>query len=177
MQPLKRTKIRKFFKDYKEKLESTDIEVIFLLQSFESPLNVGHMFRLADAVAASKIILTGRTPVPPNSEIRITSMGKEDVIPFEHFPRLEDAIMHIKSENFQLVSVEITENSKIYTDAEYKDKVCFVLGNENDGVYPSALSASEETIYIPMFGNNNSLNVHVSASIVVYDFLRRKLNY
>lgn len=175
MQPLKRTKIRKFFKEYKSLLEDSGIEVVFLLQSFESALNVGHMFRLADAVGASKIVLTGRTPTPPDSEIKITSMGKDEVVPFEHYSRLEDALKALKEQKFQIVSVEITEDSKVYTEAEYKNKICFVLGNENDGVYPSALANSEEIVYIPMFGNNNSLNVHVSASIVVYDFLRRKL--
>lgn len=177
MQPLKRTKIRHFFKEYKEQFAKANLEIVFLCQSFESGANVGHIFRLADAVGASKIVLTGRSPTPPDAELEVTSMGKHLTVPFEHYSRLEDAIRHLREENFQLVSLEVTENSVPYTQAEYSNKVCFVLGNEKSGVYPSALANSEHIVYIPMIGSNNSLNVHVSASIVVYDLLRRKLGF
>lgn len=142
----------------------------FLLQSFDNPVNVGHMFRLADAVGAEKLVLTGRTQVPPHHEISITSMGQENRIPYEYCDKVEDALKTLKDEGYHLISLEVTEDSVLYTEPDYSkhDKICLILGNETDGVYPSSLKFSDEIVYIPMFGKNYSLNVHVAAAIVAY---------
>lgn len=172
MKPLNRSQIKKLHRDNSELRNERRIS--FMPLGFESGFNVGHIFRLADAVDAEKLILTGRTPVPPDHDIEITSMRQDRRIPFLHFDKYEDAIKFMKDEGWELVSIEIASKSIYYKEYRYSQKVCFVLGNENDGVYPYALKHSTGIVSIPMFGKNYSLNVHVAASIVCYDAILRK---
>lgn len=177
MKPLNRSEIKKFLKKKIVDLDDyPNFELIFLLQSFENATNVGHMFRLADALGVKKLILTGRTKVPPDPEISITSMGQENRINFEYYARVEEAISAVKSEGFTVLSLEVTEKSILYTDYLYPDKVCVLLGNEVKGVYPYSLSKSDAILYLPMFGKNYSLNVHIAGAIVGYEYMKSKSN-
>lgn len=166
MKPLSRNEIKKFMKNSSE--DRKDIDLVYLLQSFESGYNVGHMFRLADALGVSKLFLTGRTPTPPDANIELTSMGQENRIEWEHFSKAEECLDMLKGEGYQIVGLELTKNAEKYTNFNWGEKVCIVLGNENDGIYPSSLSRCDGVVYIPMFGKNYSLNVHVAAAIVGY---------
>ncbi len=67
------------------------------------------------------------------------------------------------------MAVEIAEGAVPYTDYEWPEKVCLVLGNEVNGVYASVMKHRDGAVYIPMFGKGRSLNVHVSAAVVAFD--------
>ena len=170
MQALSHQKIKKFFKSQNPSVK--DIRLSFFLQSIDSAINVGHIFRLADAVNATEIILSGRTPNPKdNGDIKITSMGQENRIKYTHFVNHIDAINYCKNNGYNLYGLEVTEKSELFTQVEYSKSVCLVLGNETNGIYPEVLHHCDKIIFIPMFGKNFSLNVHVSASIVAYQAL------
>lgn len=151
-----------------ERKRAPQAQITFLLQSFDSGVNVGHMFRLADACGARELILTGKTPRPPHPDISITSIEQDKTVPFRYFPHAEEAVKVLKEEGYAIVSIELVEGAVRYTDFQYPKKVCFVLGNEMTGVFPSVLTASDACVYIPVFGRNFSLNVHVSAAIVAF---------
>ncbi len=170
MKPLNRPKIKKFFN---KNVQMHDVDLVFVLLSFESPFNVGHIFRLADATGAKKVILTGRTPTPPNSDIAVTSMGQEARVDWKHYGTAEEALKELKADGYKIVSLEVTDKSIEYGTADYGKKVCLVLGNEVQGVYDSVLAHSDEVVYIPMYGKNYSLNVHVAASIVAYKVIEQ----
>lgn len=173
MQALTHQKIKKFFRQNNpSNPKFENIQIAFLLQSIDSAINVGHFFRLADAVNAHEIVLTGKTPDPAtNQDIKITSMGNENRINYTQFKNHRDGVNHIKEQGFKLYGLEVTDKSKLYTSVEYPEKVCFVMGNETDGIYPDVLSMCNEVIYIPMLGKNFSLNVHIAAAIASYHFL------
>lgn len=141
-------------------------ELAFLLQDWEDAYNVGGMFRVADGCGAKELVMTGRTPYPPNPMIGVTSLGHHRRIPFRHFERHEEAALKMKEEGWSLIAVEIAEGAQSYLDYEYPEKTCLVLGNEANGVYGSVMKHRDGAVYIPMLGKGRSLNVHVAAAIV-----------
>ncbi len=173
MRPLKKVEIRRLFESAAA-LYRPQCEIAFLLQSFEDPLNVGSIFRVADACGASELIFSGTTPIPPHSEIERTGRGHERRISWRHIPRLEDALVLLRDEKYNLIALETTSESICYLDYKYPEKLCLVLGNESNGVYSSTLSYCDASVYIPMFGKGPSMNVHVAAALVAYRALLGK---
>ncbi len=173
-----------------------EVEIVYLLQSFENAVNIGHMFRIADAVGAKELVITGDTYLPYGEfpanieeldvkniekkfsrDVLITSMGQENRVPYRYYNRPDFAVKKLKEEGFRIISVEITENAICYKNFKYPNKVCLVLGNETKGVFSSVLSLSDDVVYIPMFGKNYSLNVHVSGALVGYEVRYNQKKY
>jgi len=140
---------------------------MFLLAGIEKPANVGSIFRLAEGLRA-EVLLCGRTPTPPNTEISMTSMNQEDRVSWQYFSQTQDAIKYAKSEDYSVIAVELCQDAKPYHTFQYPPKVCFILGHENSGVHQEILSICDDAVYIPYYGKNYSLNVAVSAAIVAF---------
>ena len=167
MIPLRKVEIRRLYKEAVQKYR-LQAEVAFLLQSLDDPLNVGSMFRIADACGASELILTGRTPAPPHEEIDRTSRGHERRVPWRQIPQIAEATAVAKEDGYHLVALETAQGAKCYLEYEFPRKICLVLGNESKGVYPSTLTHCDGAVFIPMYGKGPSLNVHVAAALVAY---------
>ena len=140
---------------------------MFLLAGVGKPANVGSIFRLAEGLNA-QVLLSGRTPTPPNLEISTTSMNQEDRVVWQKFTHAHEAVEFAKSEGYKIIAVELCQNAKPYQEYKYPGKVCFILGHENSGVHPEILSICDNAVYIPYYGKNYSLNVAVSAAIVSF---------
>lgn len=146
-----------------------EMTIVFLLQDWDDPYNVGGMFRIADAVGAKELILTGRTPEPPHPQIHVTSMGHHRRVPWRYFERHEEAVACLRREGYHMVAIEIAEDAVHYKTYAYPDKVCFVVGNEVNGVYGRVLSLCDGAVFIPMRGKGKSLNVVAAAAIVAFE--------
>jgi tRNA G18 (ribose-2'-O)-methylase SpoU len=144
--------------------------IVLVLDNIRSGLNVGSIFRTADAFALEKIILCGITPQPPHREILKTALGATETIPWEYTPDPLLAIEMLKRKGFQIWAVEQTDASSPLTELQWQSTVpiALVLGNEVHGVSDTVLSALDHAIEIPQFGTKHSLNVAVSAGIVVW---------
>lgn len=152
----------------------------FILENIYDTYNVGGLFRLADALAVSKIYLCGDTEIPPNHKIVKASVGTYKVVPWEYKKTAVEAIKEVRSLQFvvrskneisdkvTVVAVEQDENSVPYNEVEYQMPLALLLGNETFGVLPETLKAVDQIVEIPMFGINKSLNVIVSAAVVSY---------
>ena len=173
MRPLKKVETKRLFESASV-LYPPQCEIAFLLQSFEDPLNVGSVFRIADACGAKELIFSGTTPIPPHIEIERTGRGHERRVSWRHVPRLEDALGLLRDEKYSIVALETTSHSVCYLEYQYPKKLCLVLGNESNGVYSSTLSYCEASVYIPMYGKGPSMNVHVAAALVAYRALLGK---
>lgn len=163
-----KTGVRQLHKDF-AKDRAKPVELAFFLQDLEDPYNVGGMFRVADGCGAKLMVMSGKTPVPPAPQIHVTSMGHHRRILHRYFAQHEDAAKWLIEQGYSLVAVEIAEGAVPYTDYEWPEKVCLVLGNEVNGVYASVMKHRDGAVYIPMFGKGRSLNVHVSAAVVAFD--------
>jgi len=159
-----KTEVRRLHKE--QRANARDLEIAFFLQDWDDPYNVGGMFRVADAVGARELFLTGNTPQPPHPQISVTSLGHHRRIRYQHWAKHEDAAVAAKEAGYQLVAIEIADDAVNYAEFAYPEKVCFVLGNEERGLYGTVLKHCNAAIYIPMFGKGRSMNVHVAAAVV-----------
>jgi 23S rRNA (guanosine2251-2'-O)-methyltransferase len=149
-------------------------EICLLLHDIRSVYNVGAIFRTADAIGATKIYLTGFTPAPldrfnqPRQDFAKSALGSELTMPWEYAKSPTRLIARLKKEGFQVVSVEQAKNSVDYKSVTISDKCLVVLGNEVEGVAKAILSKSDVIAELPMKGQKESLNVSVTAGVVLY---------
>lgn len=156
---------------------SPESGIVVVLDNIRSAHNVGSAFRTADAFKADKVFLCGICAVPPSAEIHKTALGAEDVVPWTHYPDTLDAIAALRAEGYTVVAVEQTENSIKLSAVSGRSpletcaKYAFVFGNEVDGVQQAAVDACDFSIEIPQHGTKHSLNVAVTAGIVLFSAL------
>ncbi|MDH5407241.1 MAG: TrmH family RNA methyltransferase [Gammaproteobacteria bacterium] len=149
---------------------NTQFPVCVLVHNFESPMNIGSLFRIADALGIEKIFLTGSSLTPPNSKIRKTSRATESAVPWSYHEAPLDVIQDLRSKGYTIVSLEITSNSIDINefDLEGTEKICLIPGSENYGVPDEILKESDFAVHIPMMGQNSSMNVATACAIAIY---------
>lgn len=168
-----KTQVKHINKQFGEQFD-THREIVVILQDVDDPINVGSLFRTADAAGIDKLILAGKTPSPPQPGINLTARGLERSVAWEYVESADAAISDYKQQGFQIVAIEITPDAQPYFNFEYADKVCLVLGNEALGVYKKNLALCDASVYLPMLGKGQSLNVSVAGAIVIYQMLTAK---
>jgi tRNA G18 (ribose-2'-O)-methylase SpoU len=132
--------------------------------------NVGAIFRLADATAATKVYLCGGTETPPNPKIKKASVNTWQWVEWEYASSASEVIknLKLKIKNCCVVSVEQNERSIPLKEFKAEFPIVLVVGNETHGVSKEVLDLSDTIVELPMFGINTSLNVMVTLGIVLY---------
>ena len=148
--------------------------VTIVLDNVLDTYNVGSIFRLADAVAAERVILCGETLTPPNSRIKKASINTTGWVNWEYEKYTIDAINKLKAEGCHIVAVEQDPRSVPFYKAEYRFPLAIVVGNETTGISRDVLDAADIVVEMPMWGINKSLNVMVSAGIILYEIMSRE---
>ncbi|MBU1557500.1 TrmH family RNA methyltransferase [Patescibacteria group bacterium] len=152
-------------------------EIYLILPDIRSVYNVGAIFRTADACGVSKIYLTGYTPRPEDrfgrerKDVAKSALGAEKTVPWEYREKLEDLIDELKNKGIEIVAVEQDKNSIDYKNFEVTKATAFIFGNEVEGLSKNILTKMDRIIEIPMVGEKESLNVSVSAGIVLFRVL------
>lgn len=166
---------RKSIEDFKQ-AEKTPL--IIVLDDIRSLHNIGSVFRTADAFLIEKIYLCGITATPPNKEIHKTALGATETVAWEYAKDVLEVIDSLQKENIAVMAIEQVENSISLHEfiPKNEQKYALVFGNEVKGVSQEAIKKCEGTIEIPQLGTKHSLNISVSAGIVVWD-LFQKLNF
>jgi tRNA G18 (ribose-2'-O)-methylase SpoU len=166
---------RKSIEDFKK---SDKTPLILVLDDIRSLHNIGSVFRTADAFLIEKIILCGITATPPNKEIHKTALGATETVTWEHHENVLEVIENLKNENVLTLAIEQVESSIFLQDFKVTEnqKYALVFGNEVYGVAQEAVAICDGCIEIPQLGTKHSLNIAVSAGIVVWD-LFQKLNW
>jgi len=149
--------------------------IYIIIDNVLDTYNIGAIFRLADAVAAERVILCGDSETPPNTKIKRSSINTTNWIDWSYFSSAEEAIkdLRLKIKDLQVVVIEQSEKSVLYNKFDYKFPIAFVLGHETRGVSKDALKASDAIVEIPMFGINTSMNVMVSLGIILYEAINK----
>lgn len=175
MRKLANEELNRISKD--EFKESEKTPIIVILDDIRSLHNIGSVFRTSDAFLLEKIYLCGITATPPNKEIHKTALGATDTVTWEYAKDVLEVIQKLKNENVKIFSVEQTENSIMLNDfqVETNERYALIFGNEVKGVSQEAINLSDGVIEIPQLGSKHSLNISVSAGIVIWD-LFQKLN-
>jgi tRNA G18 (ribose-2'-O)-methylase SpoU len=147
-------------------------EIYFVLDNIKSMLNVGAIFRTADALRVKKVYLCGITATPPRRKIFKTSMGAVEWVDWEYCKTTLEAIEKLKNKGVWIVALEQTNKSINYKKANYKIPIAIVLGHEKNGISQEVFNLCDIAVEIPMFGYANSLNVATAAGIIGYEVLK-----
>lgn len=145
-----------------------------ILHDVRSSENVGSIFRTSDAAGVSKIYLTGYTPAPldrfkrKNTKLSKASLGAEEFVEWESVADIHELIKKLKAERVSVVAVEQDKRSVPYTAWRPSGPTALIFGNEVDGLPQDVLQACDSIIEIPMHGKKESLNVAVSAGVVLF---------
>lgn len=151
------------------------LDFVLILPNIRSCHNVGAMFRTADAFGVGKLYLVGYTAQPPKPQIDKVSLGAETWIPFEYRDELGPLLQDLKTDGYEIVSLELSDDSIDLGTYKPSKPVALVLGNEVDGVGEDTLATSDVVVHVPMLGKKRSLNVSVAAGIAMYS-IRSKLD-
>jgi 23S rRNA (guanosine2251-2'-O)-methyltransferase len=157
--------------------ESSKNDFVLILDDIRSMNNVGSIFRTADAFKAEKIYLCGITGTPPHREITKTALGSDESVAWEYAADVVSVVNTLKKEGTLVWAIEQAAGSVSLEKFEPKinQKYAFILGNEVFGVNADAIMCCEGCLEIPQFGTKHSLNVAVSAGIIAWDFISKKI--
>lgn len=164
---------RKTIEEFKS---SEKLPVIIVLDNVRSLLNVGSIFRTADAFSVEAIYLCGITGTPPNKEIQKTALGATDSVDWKYFQKTYEALKELKKSEYYIYAVEQIENSvklNQFKIEEKNQKLAFVFGNEVSGVDENVLKLCNTALEIPQTGTKHSLNVSVSAGIIIWEVFKQ----
>lgn len=158
--------------------EAPKMPLIVVLDDVRSLHNVGSVFRSADAFRVEAVYLCGITATPPHPEIHKTALGGEDSVAWRYFPTATEAVESLHNDGFFVYSIEQVEGStklqnlQLDTDRRY----AIVLGNEVKGVHQEVVDMSDGCLEIPQFGTKHSLNVSVTAGMVIWEVAKKFLS-
>ena len=151
------------------------LPLVVVLDNVRSLHNVGSVFRTGDAFRLERIMLCGITATPPSAEIHKTALGAEDVVEWQYFESTMDAVDALRAEGYKIYSIELCDGSIALQNFETVpgERYAVVLGNEVKGVQQAVVDASDGAIEIPQFGTKHSLNVSVTAGMVIWEFANK----
>lgn len=154
---------------------SRKIPLVVVLDHVRSLNNVGSVFRTSDAFRVKAIYLCGITACPPHAEIHKTALGAEESVDWLYFKDTMEAVEKLKAEGYVVCAIEQAEGStmldKLLLDKTKKYAV--ILGNEVKGVQQNVVDNCDMCVEIPQYGTKHSLNVSVTAGIVIWDFFQQ----
>ena len=152
--------------------------ITIVLDNVRSSLNVGSVFRTADAFLIEKIILCGITPTPPSKDIRKSALGSTNSVDWEYEDNTIDAVLKLKKKNYQIIGVEQVKESIMLNNFKIsKDQIAIIFGNEVDGVKNEVINLCDKIIEIPQFGTKHSLNISVSSGIVIWELWNKLISF
>ena len=152
----------------------TNQEYILALDSLQDPGNMGTIIRTADSANINQIIINKTTVDPYSPKVIRSTMGaiyRTNIIEVED---LKATLKEMKLKGFQIITTDLKATQSIY-DINYNNKTVVVIGNEANGVSQEILQTADKKVIIPMLGKTESLNASIAASIMIYEYVRQKI--
>ena len=172
MRKLKNKELQRINIDEFKSAKKTPITIV--LDNVRSALNVGAIFRTADAFLIENIILCGITTNPPNKEIRKSALGATKSVNWESEKNTIDAISKLKKNGYYIIAVEqANKSSKLNNLTLLNKPLAIIMGNEVNGISQNIINICDEVLEIPQFGTKHSLNVSVATGIVLWEINKK----
>ncbi len=151
--------------------QAEKLPLVVVLDNVRSLHNIGSVFRTADAFRLAHIYLCGMCATPPNNEIHKTALGAELTVEWTYFAETIDAVQHLQNAGYKVLAIEQAQGSTMLHDVKLNanEKYAIVLGHEVFGVQQAVVDQADGCIEIPQYGTKHSLNVSVTAGIVMYE--------
>ena len=153
------------------------IPVTIILDNVRSALNVGSIFRTADAFLVEKIVLCGITAIPPNKEIRKSALGSTNSVSWEYSESTLNIVNKLRSKGYYIIGVEQVEDSIMLDEfSKPSQSIAIIMGNEIHGVSQEVIDQCDQVVEIPQFGTKHSLNISTATGIVIWELFRKLQN-
>lgn len=169
MRKLKNSELNRLSVDEFKSSQKTSI--IIILDNIRSLNNIGSVFRTSDAFLVEKVYLCGITAKPPHKDIHRTALGATESVSWEYCEDTLELVKELQQNDVKVASIEQAENAIMLNEftPEKSNTYALVFGNEVKGVQQEVVSTSDYVIEIPQFGTKHSLNISVSAGVVIWD--------
>ena len=156
--------------------EADKSPLIIILDNVRSLSNTGSVFRTADAFRAEAVFLCGITGTPPHREINKTALGATESVPWEYYTSTIDPVVRLREKGYIIVAIEQVEGSVSLADfrLETEGKYAVIFGHEINGISQEVLDLCDVCVEIPQFGTKHSLNIAVTAGIVLWELIGKK---
>ena len=173
MRKLKITELNRLTVD--EFKQANKLPLAVILDEVRSLHNIGSVFRTSDAFLVEHIYLCGITATPPHPEMHKTALGAEDTVDWKYVKHTLEAVEELHNEGYKVLAIEQVEGSTMLDELELEPdkKYAIVMGNEVKGVQQEVIDACDGCIEIPQYGTKHSLNVSVTAGIVIWDLFKK----
>lgn len=173
MRKLKTTELNRLSTEEFKSAEK--LPVIVVLDNIRSAANIGSVFRTCDAFLVEAIYLVGICAKPPNRDIQKSALGATETVAWKYFETIKDCIAALRDNKFEILTVEQSDNSVLLNEFVplTNKKYALIFGNEVEGVSDFAMQYCDTCLEIPQFGMKHSLNISVSAGIVIWEFARK----
>ena len=151
------------------------LPVTVVLDNVRSAQNVGSFFRTADAFGIEQVALCGISCTPPNREIHKTALGAEQSVAWRYYPTTLECVEELRAKGYKIIAIEQIEGSTMLNDFRVEEgaKYALIFGNEVDGVDQAVADIVDSAIEIPQVGIKHSLNVSVSAGVLMWEMFRQ----
>lgn len=151
--------------------------IVVVLDNIRSLNNIGSVFRTSDAFLLEKIVLCGITAQPPHRDIHKTALGATESVDWEHHEDTKAAVQLLQNSGYSCFAIEQADNSTKLNEFKVSNypKIAVVFGNEVKGVQQEVIDICDGCIEIPQLGTKHSLNISVSAGIVLWELFRGKI--
>jgi len=161
---------------YNTNFKQHTFPITLVCDNVTNALNIGSLFRIADAFGIEKLILCG-TDINIGRKVTKTSRASEKAVNYEIHESAIEIIKNLKKLNHQIISLEITNTSKpLHSFMFLNEKpIVIAIGDENFGVSKSILQESDHVIHIDMYGKNSSMNVVQATNIALYELTKQLL--
>lgn len=148
-------------------------DIIVALDGLQDPGNLGTILRTLDSANLSQVVVSKDTVDAYNSKVVRSTMGAIFRVNIVEAENLKETLKEMKRHKYKVMCTDLTASKNIY-EIDYNKKI-LVIGNEANGISKELLDMADEKIIIPMLGKTESLNASVATSIIVYEYVRRKI--
>lgn len=151
--------------------QAPKVPLVMVLDNIRSVHNVGSVLRTADAMRIEAVYMCGITATPPSAEMHKTALGAEDSVAWRYYNDTLQAVSELKAAGYVVLAVEQVEGSLKLGAFKFdpSKRYALVMGNEVKGVRQDVVDACDQALEIPQYGTKHSMNVSVTAGIVMWE--------
>lgn len=149
-------------------------DIIVALDDIQDPGNLGTILRTVDSVGLTQILVSKGTADVFNPKVVRSTMGAIFRVKIIECEDLMQTLKEVKKHKFEVVVTSL-QTTKSFYEVNYNKKI-IVIGNEANGVEKQIQEMAENKVIIPMLGKTESLNASVATGIMLYEYVRQKLN-
>jgi 23S rRNA (guanosine2251-2'-O)-methyltransferase len=158
-----------------EAYEKNEFPIILFLDEIQDPHNLGSIARSAESVGAAGLIIPESKSSPITPVAFKTSAGALEYLPYCSVKSVPNTLAYLKERGFWLIGTDMEANHN-YFDIDYNFPVVLIIGNEGKGIRHSLVKQCDYVVKIPTLGKTESLNASVSAGIILFEILRKRIS-